>query len=465
MSVLRSSARGLIASALLVGSLAAPSLIHLSSANAAPTAVTTSAKATAALVWLADELDHGDPAHPHVLGQTLDIGGGPTFFPDYGLTADAVMALTLGGVRPAEAAASLATVEDNLGDYVTSGAFGPDDRYAGALGKSLLLAEITDEDPTTFGGFDLETELRARLQTTGDQTGRFSDLTGFGDFSNGFGQAIDMIALSRTDDGVPAPAIAFLLAQQCPNGGFRGVYGTTAGCTDDAAADADYTVIALDALLTTPNASGVSAAITKTVTWLLSQQTAQGGFPGSGGAVNANTAGLAAQAFRQVGQNAAADKAEAFVTSMQLTLAQVADDAGAIAFDVAGHDAAVTAGEVGDQAADQFHRATAQAVLGFGLPNYSGLAVPPPPTTTTTSTSTTTSTTAASSSTTSTSAGASTTASTAAVTSTTAAAAGHGPLPKTGSGVMATVIIGLALVGIGESVRRGAREQARRSRS
>ena len=71
-----------------------------------------------------------------------------------------------------------------------------------------------------------------------------------GDFSNGFGQALAILALARTSSGVPASAVDFLLDQQCPGGGFRGDYTTPGGCTADASATVDATGFALQALVT-----------------------------------------------------------------------------------------------------------------------------------------------------------------------------------------------------------------------
>jgi hypothetical protein len=381
-------------------------------------------------------------------------------------------------VRPSETTASLDNIQDHLADYVTGGS--PDDRFAGALGKSLLLAEITGRNPHAFGGFDLETELRARLQPTGIKAGRFTDDAKFGDptaasqdFSNGFGQGVAMLALSRTHDGVPASAISFLLDQQCPGGGFRSTYDatppavSTRGCTADAQADPDSTAIALDVLITVPDAAGVHTATTKAVTALLVLQDAAGGFPSAAGTLDANTTGLAGQALRSAGQTAAADKAATFLGTVQLTSAQVtggpaAAEVGAIAFTGTDHDAAVAAG-IADSARDKFHRATAQGVLGLGLAPYGVVATPPVVVTTTTTGATTTT----GPTTTTTAAGATTSTSTSASTTVVAAGSQNGssPLPKTGTDVIDMVIVGLALLGIGESVRRGAREQARRSHS
>ena len=78
---------------------------------------------------------------------------------------------------------------NNAPSYVTGVDFGsPDERYAGPLGKLLLVAKVQGVSTSNLGGLDIEAELRARMQTSGPQQGRFSDVSAFGDFSNGFGK-------------------------------------------------------------------------------------------------------------------------------------------------------------------------------------------------------------------------------------------------------------------------------------
>ena len=93
--------------------------------------------------------------------------------------------------------------------------------YGGPIGKAMLAAILQGGDPNDFGGVDLEALSRAAIQPSGLFEGRFSDVSTFGDFSNGFGQALNILALSHTAGGVPANAADFLHAQQCPGGGFR----------------------------------------------------------------------------------------------------------------------------------------------------------------------------------------------------------------------------------------------------
>ena len=325
----------------------------------------------AALNWIEGELAH-DGGSLRTSYDGGPDGGGIQSFDDWGLTIDAILALAAAG-RGDGAAATTADglVEDNVASYVTGGDFGPDDRYAGALAKTLLMAEIQDEDPSNFGGFDLVDELLDRLQTDGPDAGRFSDLTGFGDFSNGFGQALAIMALARTPGGVPAAAVDFFLAQQCPGGSFRGDYTTPGGCTADSAASVDATGFALQALVTVAPSCVTRQAVTDAVSSLVAGQNASGAFGGESGS-NTNSTGLAAVALRSLGETAAADDAAAFIAGLQL---QAGDDVGAIALNQAGLTSADDGVQVLER--DGFRRASTQGVLAFGLPSYGEVGAAP----------------------------------------------------------------------------------------
>lgn len=322
----------------------------------------------AALDWIEGELA-ADGGY-----LTTSFQGDPDVqsFDDWGLTIDAILALAAGG-RGDEAPATTADglVEDNVASYVTGGDFGPDDRYAGALGKTLLMAQIQGEDPTAFGGFDLIDELLDRLQTEGPDAGRFSDFTGFGDFSNGFGQALAIMGLARTPGGVPDRAVEFLLAQQCPGGSFRGDYTTSGGCTVDSSATVDATGFAIQALVTVEPTCPVRQAVADAAASLLAGQNAGGAFGGESGS-NTNSTGLAAVALRSLGEDAAADDAAAFIAGLQL---DAGDDVGAIALNQAGLTSADDGVQVLER--DGFRRATTQGVLAFGLPTYGEIGADP----------------------------------------------------------------------------------------
>jgi hypothetical protein len=202
----------------------------------------------------------------------------------------------------------------------------------------------------------------------------------FGDFSNGFGQALNVLGLSFTAGGVPAAAVDFLLAQQCPAGAFRLFYDdppVTRGCVDDAQADTDATSLAVQALVAVDHTSTVHTAVQGAVHWLLAHQDpATGGFGGAGptASINSNTTGLAAQALRAAGELDAAGRAAAHVHGLELSHENThgtpaAGDEGAIALNQGAFDEAHTNG-ITSVSRDQWHRATTQGVLAYGLPAF-----------------------------------------------------------------------------------------------
>ncbi|MEO6988176.1 MAG: hypothetical protein ABI239_05955, partial [Aquihabitans sp.] len=319
------------------------------------------------------------------LGCELEANGGtmPGFSPgtiEYGLTLDAIMAFALNG-RSGDPAAQDAydLVVDDLRSYVTDEDYGDGTgRISGALGKSLLATTLMGEDSADVDGLDLEAEVRNGMQSTGTQAGRFSDLPISDDYSNGFGQTLSMMALANTDDGVPAPAVDFLIDQQCPSGGFRGAYAGDEGCTDDSNADTDYTALAVQALASAPRTMATNVAIADGTAWLLARQDGSGGIAGTGFAAgfNTNTTGLSAQALRAVGRADAADEAAAWVAQQQLNTATAGTaggelELGAIAYNSASFDDAVQNG-IDSGGRDQWRRSTPQALLAFDAPAFGG---------------------------------------------------------------------------------------------
>ncbi len=372
-----------------------------------------SPQAQAAATWLGSELTSG--------GNELSNGGQV----DWGLTADAAVALVaVDGSADPVATATVTNLLAHQSSYTTFDDLGAQFagvQLAGPTAKVLLAAEAAGDgsDPVAV---DLQAQLRTLVVTTGPSAGRFSDRNPYSaDSSNGFGQAEAILALARTSAGVPASATDFLIAQQCPAGGFRLTY-STAACTDDSQADSDATAVAVQALLAIDRTSAVGGALSRAVAWLESiQDPSTGAFGGTGPTAgdNSNSTGLIAEALRAAGQTGPADRAASWIESLQLSSPSVA--AGAIAYDPAGFAGASAAG-IPALSLDQWHRATSQAVLGLGLPPLGSvgagaapLPAPVDPTSTTTSVSTTTSTT------TSTVAPSSTTTTIASVTSSTAA--------------------------------------------
>ncbi|GAA4446485.1 hypothetical protein GCM10023148_53030 [Actinokineospora soli] len=310
--------------------------------------------------WLARQLVDGD----HM---TTEFDG--TAYPDHGLTADVVLALDAAGVAQESAAAATAWLAANttayLGDGTTSA-------YAGAHAKLALVAQAQGEDPTDFGGVD----LIARLTSLQAESGRFSDKSEYGDYSNGITQSLAVLALTR-DGGAPDKAVDYLLSAACPDGGFPLLLEQTT-CVSDV----DTTGYAVQALV----AAGEDA--TKALDWLEGKQQADGGFGGSDPTpgVNANSTGLAATALTVGDRDPSA--AIAYLLKRQVDCGGATATRGAIAYDTAGFDAATAA------------RATTQAIPGLtgvsladvtndgAAPTAPTLTCTAPPVTTTTTTTT-----------------------------------------------------------------------------
>ncbi len=347
-------------------------LLGLGSAGAASAAVPASA--TAAATWLEHQVTAGGGGLP---------GSGlvPNHPFDVGLTEDAVLALTAAGDGTGPAArAAAATVAAQATWFTTVNVSSV--RLAGPLAKTLLVAEVQGANPHSFGGTDIEARLRAVMAASGASAGRFEDQGAGSDSSNGFSQALAVLALVRTTGGVPAAAVTFLLHQQCPDGGFRLLYDSGSSCTAGSQDDPDATGLAVQALSALPSSAATTTARDAAVAWLKTvQNPATGSFSGSGPTANvpnANSTGLAGAALRLGGEAAAATKAQTYLTGLQLAGGK---DAGAVAYDPAGRSAA-SGGTIAGSALDQWRRATVQALLGLGIPSYGEIVAVPaaPPT-------------------------------------------------------------------------------------
>ena len=348
------------------------------------------------------------PALDWLAGQLAANGGSmPGFTPgssDWGLTADTILAFAAAG-QTANPAAQTATdlLDLNSAVATTWENDGTTVREAGPTAKVLLALRSMGRSAVSQG-VDLDAALRGLMVSSGVQAGRFSD-GGIPDptwnSANGFSQSIAMLALAMGAEGIPGQAVTFQIAQQCPSGGFRLSYGTTAACTDDAQVDTDASAVAVMALLAVePRTPLVTTALDKGLTWLVERQAADGSFGGTGPTATANTnsTGLISQALRAAGASDRADAGATWIAACcQLTPANAtgsptAGDIGALAANPAALSTALTGG-IGTQTGDQWRRTTAQAVLAFGLAPYGPQDVEPLPTTTTTTTTTSSSTT------------------------------------------------------------------------
>jgi hypothetical protein len=385
----------------------------------------------------------------HYLEQQLAAGGhhfSVTFdgvdYPDHGVTADAVLALDAAGTGQTEAAAATAWLAGDVVGYVGFG--DPTEIGAGSVAKLLNVAVAQGIDPTAFGGFD----LLGTLTGLEKPNGRFSDVSKYPDSSNTFGQSFALIGLHRAGGTVSSNARAYLLNQQCANGGFK-LYMDDAGCTTDTDADPDATAMAVQALIAI---GGESTAVGDGLDYLTGLQGASGGIGGGGptSGVNANSTGLAGQAFLAAGRTAQARAAVGYLTTLQYGCGLPAALRGGIAYDPAAFSATTTAG-TSAKPADQDRRSTAQAILALaGTPlatvTAAGAdALAPAPDCAATTAPTTT----PSSSVDPTSSGAPTEGAGGSDPSTTVDAAATGSLAQTGTDLLAPALLGLALVVLG----------------
>jgi hypothetical protein len=258
--------------------LAASATVGVTPAGA--TTPTTPSAAKAAAGWLARQLTgtHAD----HISG---------AYGPDAGETADAVLSMDAAGVAQDAAARATSWLAANAKAYLTGNGYSST-YYPGSLAKLLLVAEAQHAHPRNFGGFDLIKELRAEEQ----KDGAFAN-SGSGAYYSVVTQSLALIALSDTGTYKTWPdakAIAWLVRQECPNGGFQTTSHSTCG-------EADATAFAAQALLTVHSSRAQQA-----IHWLRTHRNSDGGWGTSiGEASNANSTAIAVQALRQAGYSAA----------------------------------------------------------------------------------------------------------------------------------------------------------------
>jgi hypothetical protein len=307
--------------ALASTAIAAPALA--APAPAAPT------KAQAAAGWLARQM----VGRSHF---TVTFDG--TTFADQGLTIDAIFAFAATGTASDYAARATTWLEKPsvLSGYIGDG---KKQSFAGATAKVALAAEVLGVNPASFGQVNLLSRLAALLT----KSGRYSDHSSFGDFSNAFSQSLAILAVSRKGTA-PASAVNFLVRSECQDGGFPLNFAQKT-CVSET----DATGMDVQALL----AAGRKLAAQRGLRWLAKVQRANGGFSASASAApNANSTGLAGEALAAGGWPRLAKRAGNFLLSLQVGCSGKASERGAIAFDQTGFAKST--------AAD----ATAQGLLG-----------------------------------------------------------------------------------------------------
>ena len=286
-------------------------------------------KPQAASGWLARQMVKGS--------HFVTVFDGVTY-PAQGETIDAILAFAATKSANGYGERAIGWLEGSsvLSDYIGAGA----ESYAGATAKLALAAEVRGVNPAKFG----PANLIARLAKLLAKSGRYSDHSAFGDFSNAFSQSLAIIALSR-HGGAPAKAVTFLISSECKNGGFPLDFGQ-----QTCVSDTDSTALAAQALL----AAGHRAAADRGLWWLAHVQQSNGGLDAAGGTrPNANTTGLAGQAFAAAGWFRPAARAKKFLTGLQVGCSAPSAQRGALTYDSTGF-AASTAVD-----------ATAQGILGL----------------------------------------------------------------------------------------------------
>jgi hypothetical protein len=242
------------------------------------------------------------------------------FGPDYGLTADVVLALDSASVGKVAARKATKALKAHVLDYTGFG--DPTEFYAGAFAKLLNVAAAQNADPRHFGGSSrnnlvhrlrfLECRQGLHPACPVSDYGRFRDISAFGDFSNTIGQSLALIGLERTtQEGPSKQSVTYLRHQQCTNGAFP-LALSTIGCT----ASVDATAFAVQGLLASGRKKAMKAALDG-AKWLKRQQNPNGSFTADG-VRNANSTGLAGQALLAAGLDAAAAKANSFLRSLQV---------------------------------------------------------------------------------------------------------------------------------------------------
>jgi hypothetical protein len=306
--------------------------------------------------WLADQLRHGV------------IHNFQFKFDDYGLTADTAFALNAVGQHGQKVQAARTALSQHVADYTGA----KKERFAGPLGKLLVLAESTGGGETDFGGVNLVTRTAARVSTTAPIVGRIEDQSAFGDFANVLGQVFVTRGLLVAGDPAGDSALTFLLQQQCPAGFFRLDFtksktAADQSCGAQSASDLDVTALAVielsDQVGTHPE---LATPLDNATEWLVEQQKKDGSFRGgtTRSPKNTNSTGLGGTALFVAGRCPKAQAAAQWVRDRQVSnppkSSPLAGEKGAIAY----NDAALKAGKkhgIDKTTRDQWRRAAAQA--------------------------------------------------------------------------------------------------------
>lgn len=288
-STARRRLRGTVVAVAAVATVAATAATTTTTARAS--APTTTSPAKAAAGWLARQLV--GPRKDHY---AVTFGG--SSFADPGMTVDGVLSMDAAGVAQTAAVRMTTWLAAKAKSYANGG--GPAGTYyPGSLAKLLLVAEAQHRNVHDFGGINLVRALEREEQPDGSYLN--TGATSFG--SSPVQQSLALIALSHTGsirDWPDAKAIAWLVGQQCGDGGFSSSNQSAPAAT---CTDVDATAYAAQALLTVHSSAAASA-----LRWLRRHDNPDGGFgldPSGHPTSNANSTAIAVQALLQAGGAAA----------------------------------------------------------------------------------------------------------------------------------------------------------------
>ncbi|MEA2574984.1 MAG: hypothetical protein QOH93_2282, partial [Chloroflexia bacterium] len=268
-----------------IGAIAMSALCVLATfAGSAAAQGSYQARATAALNWMKTQQQPD--------GSFAGLGAGST--------VDAVLAIIAAGQSPASYAnggnTPITFLESKVADLT---------KTPGGAGK-LLIATATLNGNSTFGGTDLAAVINSSYDPA---TGHYG--------KDALGHAFAMLGLHAAGQTIPPAAVEFLKSTQTPEGGWGFSGDTAAG-----SADTNTTAVVLQALVATGAPKTDPNVVKRAVTYLDSQQNADGGFPyqkvgGPDSESDVNSSAYVAQAMLSLINTTMADQALDFIVSVQ----------------------------------------------------------------------------------------------------------------------------------------------------
>jgi hypothetical protein len=186
---------------------------------------------------------------------------------DLSTTAQSLLALSAANVDLSGARTSLSYLAAHVDQYVTAdGADGP-----GQLALLILDAESLGTNPRHFGGTDLVARLLTTEQTSGGDAGLFGSDAQAADYDAGSyqqGLALAALAAAGVRGSQVAPAVSWLVNEQCPDGGWTTPDNANNACrglpADYAGPDTNSTSLAIEGLVAqgaTPSSTVLRAAL------------------------------------------------------------------------------------------------------------------------------------------------------------------------------------------------------------